>query len=374
MPRPRRRALLCVTLHAALALAPAPTRRRPVTRLQAATLGPPRVKASGYARKLAKDFGVDLHSVTGTGPGGRIVARDVEGAKGSNWVATPGATTATPKAQKLAKKEAVDLSTVAATGRFGRVTEDDVKRALGTLTEALGIQQGATIDVYPQLGSVPMTGMQQAIAANMEKTLDVPVFRVSKTIATDAFDDLYRKLKPEGVTVSALLAKAVAVSLKKHPLINAAYGSTGTIEYNDHINVAQAVALEGGLITPTLKDADSTSLIDLSANWKELVGKARSGSLAPDEYQSGTFTISNLGMMAVDKFAAILPPGQGAILAVASAKPQIVHLPKALTGMGIERRMMVTLTCDHRIISGADAALFLRDLQQAIESPGALAK
>ena len=106
MPRPRRRALLVFTLAPALALAPARTTRRPSTQLHAATLGPPRVKASGYARKLAKDFGVDLHSVTGTGPGGRIVARDVEGAKGSNWVATPGATTATPKAQKLAKKNA----------------------------------------------------------------------------------------------------------------------------------------------------------------------------------------------------------------------------------------------------------------------------
>ena len=167
---------------------PAPPWRSPradatetATRLTRRNPGPPRVRPRA-THALAKDFGVDLHSVTGTGPGGRIVAREVEGAKGSNWVATPGATTATPKAQKLAKKEAVDLSTVAATGRFGRVTEDDVKRALGTLTEALGIQQGATIDVYPQLGSVPMTGMQQAIAANMEKTLDVPVFRVSKLL------------------------------------------------------------------------------------------------------------------------------------------------------------------------------------------------
>ena len=182
--------------------------------------------------------------------------------------------------KKLAKKEAVDLSTVAATGRFGRVTEDDVKRALGTLTEALGIQQGATIDVYPQLGSVPMTGMQQAIAANMEKTLDVPVFRVSKQIATDAFDDLYRKLSSRGRDRVGVVGQGRRRLLEEAPLINAAYGPSGTIEYNDHINVARQAVAQGGLITPTLKDADSTSLTDLSANWKELVGKARSGSLA----------------------------------------------------------------------------------------------
>ncbi|MDP6897452.1 MAG: 2-oxo acid dehydrogenase subunit E2, partial [Rhodospirillales bacterium] len=210
------------------------------------------------------------------------------------------------------------------------------------------------------------------IAANMEKTLDVPVFRVSKTIATDAFDDLYRKLKPEGVTVSALLAKAVAVSLKKHPLINAAYGSTGTIEYNDHINVAQAVALEGGLITPTLKDADSTSLTDLSANWKDLVGKARSGSLKPEEYQTGTFTISNLGMFDVAQFDAILPPGQGAILAIASSKVVPIPMPGAALGVGLQKQMTVTITCDHRIISGADAAAFLKDFAAAVENPQSL--
>ena len=121
-----------------------------------------------------------------------------------------------------------------------------------------------------------------------------------------------------------------------------------------------------------MKDADSTSLTDLSANWKELVGKARSGSLAPDEYQSGTFTISNLGMMAVDKFAAILPPGQGAILAIASSKVVPIPMPGAALGVGLQKQMTVTITCDHRIISGADAAAFLKDFAAAVENPQSL--
>merc|ERR1711924_577147 len=113
-----------------------------------------------------------------------------------------------------------------------------------------------------------------------------------------------------------LLAKACAIALVKTPLINAAYGSQGTIDYNDHVNVAQAVALDGGLITPTLRDADKLSLTDLSAAWKDLVGKARSGSLKPEEYQTGTFTISNLG----------------AILAIASSKVVPIPMPGAALG------------------------------------------
>ena len=162
------------------------------------------------------------------------------------------------------------------------MTEADVEQALGIAKpKKVELVPAVAGEAAAPLGSVPMTGMQQAIAKNMEATLSVPVFRVTKTVATDAFDALYQKLKPDGVTVSALLAKACAIALVKTPLINAAYGASGTIDYNDHVNVAQAVALDGGLITPTLRDADKLSLTDLSAAWKDLVGKARSGSLKP---------------------------------------------------------------------------------------------
>jgi pyruvate dehydrogenase E2 component (dihydrolipoamide acetyltransferase) len=209
----------------------------------------------------------------------------------------------------------------------------------------------------------------------MEATLAVPVFRVSRAVCTDDFDALYRKLKPDGVTVSALLAKAAGVALAKTPLMNAAYDAAGSnVVYNARINVAQAVALEGGLITPTLVDADARSLADLSAAWKDLVVRARAGTLKPDEYTSGTFTISNLGMMDVEQFDAILPPGTGAILAVASARPVAIPMAGAALGVGLRKEMVVTVTCDHRIISGADAATFLADFAAAVETPADLAK
>ena len=256
---------------------------------------------------------------------------------------------------------------------YKRQTEADVEQALGIAKpKKVELVPASSGEAAQPMGSVPMTGMQQAIAKNMEATLSVPVFRVTKTVATDAFDALYQKLKPDGVTVSALLAKACAIALVKTPLINAAYGASGTIDYNDHVNVAQAVALDGGLITPTLRDADKLSLTDLSAAWKDLVGKARSGSLKPEEYQTGTFTISNLGMFDVAQFDAILPPGQGAILAIASSKVVPIPMPGAALGVGLQKQMTVTITCDHRIISGADAAAFLKDFAAAVENPQSL--
>ena len=173
--------------------------------------------------------------------------------------------------------------------------------------------------------------------------------------------------------MSALLVKAVAAALAETPLMNAKYAE-GAVVYNADVNVAQAVALEGGLITPTLKNADRRDLADLSAAWKDLVARARAGALTPDEYQSGTFTISNLGMMDVEQFDAILPPGQGAILAVASSKNVAVPMAGAALGVGLRKEMTVTVTCDHRIISGADAATFLADFAAAVESPARLAK
>jgi len=370
--RRRSAALLLGFAFLGCALRPAPGKRRPQTRLCSATA--PRVAASGYAKKLAKAKGIALADVTGSGPGGRVVARDVEAF--APPAPTPFSPTTVADPQKLQQwREQVDL---AGDTKFGGFTEVDVKRALTTLAEALGVPSGGEAVYSPPGASIPMTGMQKAIAKNMEKTLEVPVFRISKEISTDAFDALYKDLKGDAVTVSAMLAKAVANALVVHPLINAAYGEDeagrGTIEYNERINVAQAVALDGGLITPVLKDVDKRPLVELSETWKGLIAKARAGELAPDEYQSGTFCISNLGMMGIDKFAAILPPGTGAILAIGASKPTIVSIPTALTGMGVERQMTVTLTCDHRIINGADAALFLKTLQKEIEQPKGLAE
>lgn len=341
-----------------------------------------RVTASPLAKKKAEELGVDISSVAGTGPNGRITASDVEAAASGTapakkaapakpvWTPAPGVIAATPTARALAKKAKLDIASITGTGVLGRVTADDVKMATGEKkAERKRTVPGEEVIELPS-GFTPFTGMQKAVSNNMEATLPVPVFRTSREIVMDGFDSLYQKLKPQGVTVSALLAKAVALAVEKHPIINSSYSSKegGGIEYNPDINIAMAVSIDGGLITPTLKYANERSVVELGENWKELVGKARTGGLAPDDYQSGTFTISNMGMFGVTEFGAILPPGQGGILAIGATQEHIVPCKQAVLGMKKIKKMTVTLTADHRQIYGADSALFLKTLADIMEN------
>jgi len=217
-------------------------------------------------------------------------------------------------------------------------------------------------------GTVPFTTMQRAVSANMEATLSVPVFRVSRDISMVNFESLYARLKPKGVTVSALLSKCVARAVRHHPVINSSYDPKGGTTFNPSINIAMAVALNGGLITPVLKSPHLRSPEDLGSDWKDLLTKARSGTLSPSDYNTGTFAISNLGMYGVTTFDAILPPGMGSILAVGGTRDEVVRDPQAGMGIRFDRRCTVTITCDHRNIYGSDAAEFLRTLKGIVES------
>ena len=297
---------------------------------------------------------------------------------------------ATPAAKKLAKSKNIDLATVKGSGNFGRIMPDDVllaageqpvpKKVPGMAVAAVpataaaapakaapaGDKKADKAPAAAPVGTVAMNGMQKAVVKNMAWANDVPTYQVSRQIATDELDKLYGMVKGKGVTMSALLAKACAMALAKHPIMNAGYVPDG-IKYNANINVAMAVAMpDGGLITPVLQKADQTDLATLSKQWKDLVPRALEGKLKPDEYSTGTFTISNLGMFGVSSFVSILPPGQGAILAVAASTPTAV-LDKD-GKMGMKKMMTVTLTCDHRHIYGADAAKFLVDLAAIIET------
>ncbi|XP_024017690.1 dihydrolipoyllysine-residue acetyltransferase component 4 of pyruvate dehydrogenase complex, chloroplastic [Morus notabilis] len=156
------------------------------------------------------------------------------------------------------------------------------------------------------------------------ESLSVPTFGVCYPITTDALDALYEKVKPKGVTMTALLTKATAMALAQHPVVNASCKDSKSFTYNSNINIAVAVAINGSLITPVLQDVDKMDLYLLSQKWKELVEKARSKQLQPHEYNSETFTLSNLGMFRVDRFNTILPPGQGAIMVVGASKPTVV--------------------------------------------------
>jgi pyruvate dehydrogenase E2 component (dihydrolipoamide acetyltransferase) len=297
-----------------------------------------RTMTSPRAKKLAKDLGINLDTVTGSGPHGRITSADVQAKSG---VAAPAPT-------------AVAVASIAA------VT------AVAAPPAAAAPRQASASPAVGPGQVVAFTGLQNAVIKNMVASLDVPVFRVSYTITTDALDALYKQVKPKGVTMTALLAKAIGNTLKKHPLVNARFTDQG-VQYNPNINVAIAVAMEdGGLITPVLANADQVDLYALSRSWADLVARARSKQLKPDEYSTGTFTISNLGMFGVDSFDAILPPGQGSIIAIGGSKAQVVATADGM--LGIKRQMQVNITCDHRIIYGADAAAFLKDLAKLIET------
>jgi pyruvate dehydrogenase E2 component (dihydrolipoamide acetyltransferase) len=324
------------------ATAPAPVEAAPAAAQDTSSRSNGRTIVSPRARKLAKELSVDLGTLKGSGPHGRIVAEDVEAAAGKSTtsVPAPAATTTAP----------ARTPTVAppATPAPKRVPTPAVPAAV------------------PLGEVVPLNTLQNAVVRNMVASLQVPTFRVGYTITTDELDKLYKKIKSKGVTMTALLAKAVAVTLQKHPLVNASYTEQG-IQYHSAINIAVAVAMtEGGLITPVLQKADQADIYSLSRNWKDLVERSRVKQLQPEEYSSGTFTLSNLGMFGVDRFDAILPPGQGSILAIGASRPSVVANDDGM--LGVRRQMQVNITCDHRIIYGADAAAFLQDLAKLIET------
>jgi pyruvate dehydrogenase E2 component (dihydrolipoamide acetyltransferase) len=297
---------------------------------------------SPRAKKLAKELKVDLNSLQGSGPHGRIVAEDVQAA--ANPAKQTAGTTATPGMVPVTPPVAPAPTPVAA-----------VKPAPAPVAPAAVAGQ-----------VVALNTLQNAVVRNMVASLQVPTYHVGYTITTDNLDKLYKQVKSKGVTMTALLAKAVAVTLQKHPLVNASYTEQG-IQYHGAINIAVAVAMDdGGLITPVLQNADQVDIYSLSRTWKDLVDRSRSKQLQPQEYNSGTFTLSNLGMFGVDRFDAILPPGQGSILAIGAARPQVVATEDGL--MGVRRQMQVNITCDHRIIYGAHAAAFLKDLAKLIET------
>ena len=296
-----------------------------------------RIVASPRAKKLASQMGVDLATVRGSGPHGRIQAEDVEQASGQP-ISVPRVAEGTAPAASSAGAAAASAAPSAPAGNsFGRPGE-----------------------------TVAFNTLQGAVNKNMEASLAVPCFRVGYTITTDKLDAFYKQVKPKGVTMTALLAKAVAVTLARHPQVNAATTAAG-MAYPADVNVAVAVAMEdGGLITPVLRNADRTDLYEMSRQWGDLVKRSRSKQLQPEEYSTGTFTLSNLGMFGVDRFDAILPPGTGAILAVAASRPTVVANKDG--SIAVKRQMQVNLTADHRVIYGADGAAFLKDLADLIEN------
>ena len=265
---------------------------------------------------------------------------------------------ASPRARTLAAERGVDLRTVKGSGPDGRIIERDLPEAKPT---ALSAAAGTT--------DRPLTQMRKAIARTMvQSKAPVPHFYLTAEIAMDEAERLRHQLKRlhhVHPSVTDLLIKAAALALTKHPEINVSF--TGeTLRQHGSIDIGIAVGLDDGLITPVLRNCGAKTLAHISSESRELIERARSKRLQPNEYEQATFTISNLGMFAVENFSAVLIPPEAAALAVGSIR----DVPVVDNGaMKIGRRMKVTLSCDHRALDGMQAAKFLQEFKAILEAP-----
>ncbi|HUN05299.1 MAG TPA: dihydrolipoamide acetyltransferase family protein [Aggregatilineales bacterium] len=322
-------------------------------------------RASPVAQRLAQEHQIDLNRVQGTGPNGRILREDVEaliqaGAPLTAFAAPARPLTA-PAVRKLARDHGIDLSQVRGTGSEGRIRREDVESLLsvGTpLTASVAPSPSAAIPLPATEGrrEIKLSTMRQAIARRLSQSMqESPHFyTVAELDLTDAIPAL-----PAGIGLNAFLLYCCVAALKAQPELNATY-EDGRLYHYDHVHLAMAVALPEGLLTPVLHRADDYSLSGLAERSRDLTARARAGKLKPDELAGGTFTVSNLGVVKqVERFTAILNPPQVGILAVGAAKPRPVVIDG---GLHIRTTAFVTLSADHRIVDGMGAARFLEAL------------
>ncbi|MFT6088911.1 pyruvate dehydrogenase complex dihydrolipoamide acetyltransferase [Sulfitobacter sp.] len=303
-----------------------------------------RIFATPLARRIAADKGLDLSQVTGSGPHGRIVKADVEGLSKSD--APKAAATAAPTAAAAAK-----------------------------LALAAGPSAEAVMKMYDgrEFEEITLNGMRKTIAARLtEAKQSIPHFYLRRDIQLDALmafrADLNKQLETRGVKLSVndFIIKACALALQAVPDANAVWAGDRILKLKPS-DVAVAVAIDGGLFTPVLKDSETKSLSTLSAEMKDLATRARDRKLAPHEYQGGSFAISNLGMFGIDNFDAVINPPHGAILAVgAGVKKPVVGKDGELA---VATVMSVTLSVDHRVIDGALGAQLLTAIKDNLENP-----
>ncbi len=300
------------------------------------------LKASPVVRSLARQHNIDLGTVTGTGPGGRIIRADVEGLIAAGPAAA-GEPARAAKSDKQAPAKPVAAPSVSAAPPASGA--EDVR--------------------------IPLSRIRKITAARLSEAALVPAFQLTTVLDATKLGELRAEINAHlgdsGVKISVtdLLVRAAAITLRAHPEANAAFDGDAIIR-RGHVNVGVAVALDDGLIVPVIKDADQKSVSEISAEAKDLAKRARTGKLMPDEFTGGTFTISNLGMFGIDSFTAVLNPPEAAILAVGST----VDEPVVESGEVVVRaRTRLTLTVDHRVLDGAMGAAFLRDLTDLLAKP-----
>lgn len=328
---------------------------------------PSSLKISPVAAKLLQENHLNAADISGSGPGGLITRPDVEKYLEKSQ-AIPGKVKATPAAKRLVKERNVDLSGIKGSGPGGRIQARDV------LAEKMVSPKGETsAGQLTVLKEIPMVGMRRTIAENMARSMrEAPHMTLQMDVVMDGIEDRRKEInetmenKSERISATAVIVKAVALAIQKNPIINSQFTPEKILIFKE-INIGVATALEDGLIVPVIHAADHKSISQISAELNHLALQAREFRLKPENLQNGTFTISNLGMMGIDRFTAIINPPQSAILAVGAIKRQIVPDEDTM-GLRTKRMVTMTLSADHRVMDGAQAAHFLIDLRAMLEN------
>jgi pyruvate dehydrogenase E2 component (dihydrolipoamide acetyltransferase) len=316
-----------------------------------------RAKASPVARRIARERGIDLSTLVGTGPGGRIVKADVEAAPAGGAAAPAAPAPAAPQAVPAAAPAALEAAPAAPAPPPAVVAESGTAKGDVTLQE--------------------LTRIQQVIARRMaESKATVPEFTITTEVDMEGAVALRSQLKAvaEGSdspvpSYNDMVVKACAIALREYPRANGSY-KDGKFELYSRVNVGVAVAAQDSLVVPTVFDADKKSLGEIARDARALAERVRAGVVSPPELSGGTFTVSNLGMFGVTEFVAVINPPQSAILAVGKMEPRAVVRDGEIVA---RHTMNITLSCDHRILYGADAAAFLARIRALLEQPIALA-
>ena len=316
-----------------------------------------RVVASPRAKKLAREKGIDIALVTGTGPNGRVTEEDVENYKAAPAAPAEPAVKASPLAAKVAADAGIDLADVP---NHGRVLAQDILSYLENSRE-----KGAAAE---REETVAMNGMRKAIAKNMLNShMTSPTVTFNLGVDMTAMKDYREQLKGKDIKVSYtdLLVKFVAKALTEYPLLNCSVADNKII-YKHYVNMGVAVALDNGLVVPNVPDADKKSLTQIHDEVKDLAEKARSGGLPMEALKGGTFTITNLGMYGIESFSPIINQPEVAILGVTTMEDKVV----VRNGEMVIRPIMnLSLTADHRVVDGSVAAEFLQRVKTLLENP-----
>ena len=347
------------------------------------------VNATPHALRLSARWGVDLKKVRGSGRGDRISVSDLESAilaaggrlasptppvrrsKAPRSHADDSQVSATPLARRLAGKLGINLHDCRSSGSRGRVSRDDVLAAALLLDEhpqTSPVQESAPAPFE----SIPMSGMRRAIASRLQTSKQQsPHFRLSVDLDLERLlalrQEINREVPGVKISVNDLLVKACALALVAVPDVNIQFDeATQSIRRFADADISVAVALPAGLITPIVRSANRKSISDISNEIHSLVTRAKAGTLKPEEFQGGTFSVSNLGMLGVRQFDAIINPPQSAILAIGAGELRAVVRDGQIVA---RQQMTVSLSCDHRVIDGAAGAAFLRELKRLIETP-----